>query len=438
MMEWLLISVLVLLLGLVVWIALRIRLHRPDQEELARLRLREEDYQRLLEQQKEQAQTLQQVQSERARLAADLENERRAAAEKIALLEQAENRLKLEFENLATRIFEERGRHLGEQQRQQLGGILQPLKEQLDSFRMRVDELHKQGTEQSTLLLAQVRQLQELSGKVSSEANELAKAIKGDSKTQGDWGEIIVERIFESSGLVRDREYRIQAAIRDTDGQLKRPDFIVDLPGEKSVIVDSKVSLTAYERYHSAVDEETKKKALAEHVQSVRRHIEQLQAKDYAELMGNRTLDFVILCIPIEAAYQTAMQADSELIYDVSRSPIVITGPNTLMVTLKLIAQIWRRENENRNAERIADRAGKLYDHVARLTESMLDARKRLAGTTESFDKVMRQLQEGRGNLLGRVEQLRELGAKVSKRIPLPALEDAADAEPDEPDSVDS
>ncbi len=434
MMEWILILILVLLVALGLWTALRIRLDGPAKEELARLRLREEDYQRLLVKQQEEAVALQTVQAERARLAAELEHERRAAAEKMALLEQAETRLKLEFENLASKIFEERGRNLSEQHRQQLGGILQPLKEQLDSFRTRVDELHKQGTEQSTLLLAQVRHLQELSGKVSAEANELAKAIKGDSKTQGDWGEVIVERIFESSGLVRDREYRVQASIRDSDGQLKRPDFIVDLPGEKSVIVDSKVSLTAYERCHSATDDDEKKMALKEHVQSVRRHIDQLQAKDYAELMGNRTLDFVILCIPLESAYQAAMQADPELIYDVSRSPIVITGPNTLMVTLKLIAQIWRRENENRNAEKIADRAGKLYDQVARLAESMLDARKRLAGTSESFDKVMRQLQEGRGNLLGRVEQLRELGAKVSKRLPLPALEDSVDSEAeDEP-----
>lgn len=356
--------------------------------------------------------------SKLVRLETELAYEKRASAEKLQVLQDAEVRLKTEFENLANRIIEDKGRLITAENRERLTGLLQPFKEQLESFRGRVDEVHKQGTEQSARLVEQVRQLQEMSGRVSDEANHLAKAIRGDAKTQGDWGELIVERIFEASGLENGREYTGQTSMRDEQGRIKRPDFIVHLPQDKAVIVDSKVSLTAYERYSQAEEETAKNAALAEHVASVRRHMEDLLSKDYTGLLGGRSLDFVIMCIPLEPAYQTVMQADRELIYDLARTRVVITGPTTLMITLKLIAQIWRRENENRNAEVIADQAGRLYDQVALIAEAMLDAQRKLASTTGAFDLVLKRLTDGRGNLLKRVNDLRQLGAKVNKTMP--------------------
>ncbi|HWQ25439.1 MAG TPA: DNA recombination protein RmuC [Chlorobaculum sp.] len=353
-----------------------------------------------------------------ARLQASLDHEREAGAAAFEARQLNDGRLQANFENLANRIVEERGSALSEQNRQRLDGLLEPFRLQLDSFRQRVDEVHRNDTELSARLLEQVRQLQELNSRVSEEANNLARAIKGDSKKQGDWGELIVERMFEASGLVRGREFTVQQSDRTDDGRLVRPDFMVHLPGNKAVVVDAKVSLTAYERWCSESDGVRKNEALQEHVRSVRRHVAELEKKDYAALRGNRTLDFVIMCIPLEPAYQAAMQADPELFYELAGKNVVVTGPATLMITLRLIAQIWRRENENRNAELIADRAGKIYDQVVLVADAMLDARKKLTGVSESFELAMKRLTEGRGNLAGRAEEIRRLGAKVSKRLP--------------------
>jgi DNA recombination protein RmuC len=289
----------ILLLGFLV---IRIVKDAPDRGELARLRTRDQDFQDANTHLQEKARKIETLQTEKATLAAHLEDEKRIGAEKLKLLQDAEARLKTEFENLANKIFEDKGKALTEQNRERIAGLLQPFKEQLESFRNRVDEVHKNDTEQSAKLLEQVRQLQELSNKVSDEANNLAKAIKGDAKSQGDWGELIVERIFEASGLERGREYDGQVGIRAEDGSLKKPDFIVYLPGNKAVIIDSKVSLTAFERFCSADDVDAKKTSLAEHVQSVRRHVEELGSKDYTNLLGNRALDFVLMCVPLEPA----------------------------------------------------------------------------------------------------------------------------------------
>ena len=418
---------LVLVLLLLGFLVCRIVLDAPDRTALARLSTREEDYQDASRRLQEKSQLVESLRAENAALAADLGNEKRTGTEKLKLLQDSEARLKMEFENLANRIFEDKGKVLTEQNRERMSGLLQPFKEQLESFRRRVDEVHKDDTEQSAKLLEQVRQLQSLSNKVSDEANNLAKAIKGDTKRQGDWGELIVERIFEASGLARGREYDGQVGLRAADGSLKKPDFIVYLPGGKAVIVDSKVSLTAFERFCSVEDESVKSKALAEHVQSVRKHMEELRDKDYAALLGNRTLDFVLMCIPLEPAYQAALQADQELVYDLAKMNVVVTGPTTLMLTLKLIAQIWRREHENGNAAMIADKAGRLYDQVVLVAEAMNDAKKNLGDVARSFDLALARLKEGRGNLVGRVEELRKLGAKVNKQLPAGMAEQAAD-----------
>lgn len=404
---------------LLVFTVYRIIRDAPQKSELERLRAVEKDARSSVPEFESLSKELEHLKIRNAVLEADLQNQQRNAGEKAAFLQSSEERLKTEFENLSRRILEERGRTLGEENRERLSALLLPLRQQLDAFRQRVDEIHKNDTEQSSRLMEQVRQLQEMSIRVSDEAGMLARAIKGDAKKQGDWGEMIIERIFEASGLEKGREYVAQESFRSEDGTLRRPDFMVLLPGNKAVIVDSKVSLTAYERYCSLEDDSRRQQALKEHIQSVRRHIAALQEKDYSDIGGNRTLDFVIICIPIEPAWQAVMQADPDLLYDLSGKNVVLCGPGTLMITLRIIAQIWRRENENRNAELIADRAGKIYDQVSLVCEALGDARKKLSGVSEAFELAMKRLRDGKGNLVGRVEEIRKLGAKVSRQIPL-------------------
>jgi DNA recombination protein RmuC len=396
---------------------MQMKLSGPQREELSRLKVLNEQKDKLIEDLKEKADCAEEARAQKARLEADLENERKNTLEKIKLLQDSEIRLKTEFENLSNRIFEEKGKSFVAQNKEKLDGLLTPFREQMEGFRKRVDEVHKDDTAGMAKLLEQVRQLQELNNRVSEEANNLAEAIKGDCKTQGNWGELIVERIFQSSGLERGREYDTQAGLRTEDGKLQKPDFLVYLPGNKAVIVDSKVSLTAFERLCSASGEKEKQTALTEHLASIRKHIDELKQKEYHHLLGNRTLDFVIMCVPVESAYQLALQQDGNLVYDLAIGTVVVTGPSTFMLTLKLIAQIWRRENENRNVELIANRAGRLYDQVALIIEAMLDSRNKLDGVRKSFDLAMNRLTEGKGNLVGRVEEIRKLGAKTSKLI---------------------
>ena len=342
-METVIVILLVCIFAAIIAVLLIQKSSVPDREELTRLRVVNEQKDAQINELSQKALMLDTVRTQNVRLTSDLEYERQGSQEKIKLLMETEVRIKTEFENLANRIFEEKGKTFSSQNKEKLEALLTPFKEQLDMFRRRVDEVHKSDTEGLGRLLEQVRQLQELNAKVSVDANNLAEAIKGDSKTQGNWGELIVERIFEASGLTQGREYEIQAGLRTEDNRLQKPDFIVNLPGDKAIIVDSKVSLTAYERYCNEEDPKAKQQALNEHVASVRKHIEELRLKAYQQLLGNKTLDFVIMCVPIEPAYQLALLNDKELIYDLARGTVVITGPVTLMITLKLIAQIWRR-----------------------------------------------------------------------------------------------
>ncbi|TLU84855.1 MAG: DNA recombination protein RmuC [Chlorobium sp.] len=429
MMEALLLPILFVLLVLLCFVVYRIIRDAPLKAELQRLRSVEEEYRAMATRLELKSKELEELKIRQARLEADISNEQRSAAERTTMMQETESRLKIEFENLSNRIFEERGKALGQENRERLEALLQPLREQLDAYRKRIEEVHDTDTVLSGQLIEEVRQLQRLSGRVSDEANMLARAIKGESKKQGDWGEMIIERVFEASGLEKGREYIAQESFRTEHGLLKRPDFLVLLPGNKAVIVDSKVSLTAYERFCSLDDDEQRQSALNDHVQSVRRHIAELQVKEYSDIGGNRTLDFVILCIPLEPAWQAVMQADPELMYDLAGKNVVLCGPATLMITLKLIAQIWRRENENRNAELIAEKAGKIYDQVLLVFDAMADARKKLSGVSDSFDLALKRIQEGRGNLVSRVEEIRRLGAKVNRQIP---ANFAADAENEE------
>ncbi len=416
---------LVIAILILLFMAYRIMKDAPDRAELIRLQERNKELQEVQRRLQEKDKELDALQIEKAKLESDFENAKRNNEEKLKLIQDAETNLKKEFENLANKIFEDKGKVFTSQNSNQISSLLTPFKEQIELFRKRIDEVHESGTKQSAKLIEQVRQLQEFSNKVSEDANNLALAIKGDPKKQGNWGEIIVERIFEASGLVKGREYDAQKGLRTDEGTLLKPDFIVYLPENKAMIVDSKVSLTAYERYCSADKDEDKDIALKEHLKSVRNHLKELRDKDYSDLKGNNTLDFVLMCIPLEPAYQLAMQSDVDLIYDLAKTNVVITGPSTLMVTLKLIAQIWRREHESANAELIAFKAGDMYNQVRLVYESMADADKKLTGVSEAFTKAMKQLKDGSGNLVKRVEELRELGANVKRQLPEEVVEGA-------------
>jgi DNA recombination protein RmuC len=415
-----LLVVIVLILG---FITRQITKDMPDKAELARLRSKEQESQRLTDDLQKKSGEIERLLTENATLRAHLEDERKMGADKLKLLQDSEARLKTEFENLANKIFEDKSKAINEQNSGRISSLLQPFKEQLESFRRRVDEVHKNDTERSAKLLEQVRQLQELSNKVSDEANHLASAIKGDIKKQGDWGELVIERIFEASGLERGREYEEQVTLDAGNGSRRKPDFIVQLPGDKAIVVDSKVSLTAYERFFNADNETDRGTAMADHIRSVRTHIRELQDKGYGQLLGNKTLDFVIMCIPLEPAYQLALQNDKDLLYDLAKTNVVVTGPATLMITLKLIAQIWRREKENRNAEKIADQAGRMHDQVVLVVEAMREAQRKLGGVSESFDLALKRLADGKGNLVKQADQIRLLGAKVNKQFPPDVVE---------------
>uniref|UniRef100_Q3ARL9 DNA recombination protein RmuC n=1 Tax=Chlorobium chlorochromatii (strain CaD3) TaxID=340177 RepID=Q3ARL9_CHLCH len=425
MLETLSFFLLLALFGLLIFLAIRLLSAAPKQAELARLQALEADALRNMERLTALAEEHEALKIRYARLEVAYQNEQQSVAEKEALMLASEERLKKEFELLSLRILEERGKALGAEQRERLDTLLLPLRQQLEAYRQRIEEVHHADTLLSGQLIEEVRQLQALSSRVSNDAQQLAHAIKGDSKVQGNWGEIIIERMFEASGLEKGREYLAQESFRDSDGALKRPDFMVLLPDNKAIIVDSKVSLTAFERYSALSDPDEQQIALREHLQSVRRHITELQAKNYHELGGNRTLDFVLLCIPIEAAWQAAMQADPALLYTLAGRNVVVCSPTTLMMTLKLIAQLWRREHENRNAELIAEKAGRIYDQVALLAHSMLEAQKKLSNVNDSFEQVLKQLKTGRGNLIGRVEEIRKLGAKVNRQMPLDVTAEA-------------
>ena len=424
---WVAVILLLVCIALLGAIWLRLMRDRPARDRFIQLQAIETEWKLAQEKLADSTQQLESLRIEKAQLERDLEHERQQGNEKVQLLQQAETRLKQEFENLANRIFASREQAGAELQRNRMTAVLEPFKQQLEAFRQRVEEVHRSETEQAGRLIEQVRQLQTLSNQVSTDANQLAMAIKGEAKKQGDWGEVIVERMLEVSGLVLDREYSRQVSGRTEDGSLQRPDFVLHLPGDKAVILDAKVSLTAYERFCHVESEEDRSQALKEHVASVRKHFEDLKTRRYDAILGNKTLDFVLMCIPIEPAYQTALQADPDLLYLQAQAPVVITGPSTLMISLKLIAQIWRRENENRNAEKIADRAGRMHDHIVLVYEALADAQKKQEGSSAALELAMKRVKDGRGNLLSRADELKQLGAKVSKALPADYTVDADD-----------
>lgn len=377
-----------------------------------------------LQQAREELASLQQQLAQSGAELARWQEREKHQQERLQWLEQSREQMKKDFEALSAKIFEERSRTLQEQNRTGLDDVLKPFREQLLEFRRRVDQIHTDDNRQQATLLEQIRNLQQLNQKMVEDARHLTNALKGQTKTQGNWGEMILERILEESGLVRGREYETQVSMTSESGQRRQPDVIVHLPDNKDVIIDAKVSLTAYERFCREEDETLRRQALDEHVQSLRSHIRGLNRKEYEGLDGVQTLDFVLLFIPVEAAFLSAMEQSPELYNEAYAKHIVLVSPTTLLVTLRTINNIWRHEYQSRNALDIADRAGKICDQVALIAEALDDVGDKLGRAQKAYDLTVDRLSRGRGNLLSQAHKLESLGARARKQLPAPQDDD--------------
>lgn len=359
---------------------------------------------------------------ENARLLASLNAERRQAEEKMKLLAQAKDALTEQFQNLANRIFEEKGEKLVQQNAANLDSLLKPLGERLREFQVKVEETYDKESKQRFSLQAEIQKLVEANARISADALNLANALKGDSRTQGAWGEVVLERVLEASGLQKGREYDVQVSF---DGGRARPDVVIRLPEGKHVVVDSKVSLTAYEAYCSAADEGAGKRELARHIDSMRAHVKGLAEKNYQSLYGIRTPDFVLMFVPLEPAFAAASRERPELFDEAFGRNVMIVSPTTLVIALRTIASIWRYEYQNRNAQELVRRCTALYEKFVGFVVDVEEIGRRLDGARASYDDAYGKLATGKGNLVRQVERIRSLGLQPAKTLP-PHLADAA------------
>lgn len=340
-------------------------------------------------------------------------------------IEQLQEKFSTEFKNLANEILEDKSRRFTEQNQQNLKNILEPLRENISEFRKRVDEIHASDTKSYSELTTHLKNLKELNQRMSEEAENLTKALKGDAKVMGSWGEYVLESILEKSGLVKDDHYSIQESFTDESGKKLRPDVIIKLPDQKSIIIDSKVSLVAYEKYSSSESEAEKEKAVKEHILSLRGHIKGLSAKEYQNIAGLNPPDFVLMFVPIEPAFSLAVQKDPTIFNDAFENNIVIVSPSTLLATLRTIENIWRRESQNKNALEIARRSGALYDKFVGFVEDLDKVGERINQADSAFRDAKNKLSDGRGNILRSIQSIKELGAKASKSLDNNLLESA-------------
>jgi DNA recombination protein RmuC len=360
-------------------------------------------------------------------------------AEKLELLTQAETRLRDSFQTLAQQILEERAQRFGEQSQQQIGGLVEPLKLQIKEFRDAIAQTYASEQHQRGVLANEIQTLKQLNQQISEDAINLTRALRGETQTQGAWGEMVLERVLEASGLQSGREYDTQTSMGDGDGGRARPDVIVRLPDEKDLVIDAKCSLVAYERYCSGDDESERAQALREHLASVRRHVDGLSARGYADLPGLRTLDFVLLFIPIEAAFIEAVRADPGLYDYALRKNVSLVSPSTLLATLRTVAHLWKIERRNVNAMEIARRAAMLHDSFVSLVGEIEDVGNQLGKAQKAQANALRRITEGgRGSVILQVRHLAELGAPVKKALPSELLRQAGEGEVDEPAVAES
>jgi len=364
-----------------------------------------------------------------AGLQAELREQQDSHQQRLTDLQGSRDELRAQFAELAGKIFDEREQRFAETSQQRLGQLLDPLKERIQSFEKRVEESYQQEARERFSLGKELERLQQLNQRLSTEATNLTQALKGQ-KTQGNWGELILERVLEHAGLEKGREYQTQVNLKGPDGERFQPDVLIMLPGDKQVVVDSKVSLTAYQQYIAADDPAVSQAALKQHVLSLRNHVKGLSGKDYNRLEGLHSLDFVLLFVPIEAAFSAALQAEPNLFQEAFDKQIVIVSPTTLLATLRVIDSLWKQERQSQNAREIAERAGWLYDKFVLFIQDLDEVGNRLQQLDKAYSAARNKLTDGRGNLVSRTEQLKLLGARASKSLPADLLERAmTDAE---------
>jgi DNA recombination protein RmuC len=360
---------------------------------------------------------------------AGLKNYRERLEEQKAELEKMQEKMKTEFKNLANEIMEEKSRKFTEQNRERLDEILKPFSENLKDFRRKVEETHIEGEKGRASLFTKIKDLEELNVRISNEANALTRALKGESKTQGNWGEMILETILEKSGLVKDREFFKQSSFVSDEGRRLQPDFIIKYPGDRSIVIDAKVSLTAYEKYCEAENDREKESWLKAHLISVKNHINELATKNYQDIYKINTLDFVMMFMPVEPAYFIAIQSDTNLWSYAYEKRILIISPTNLIAALKMVESMWRQEYQNRNVLEIAAQGGALYDDFVMFSERLLKLGKKLDEAKDNYDETLKKLSTGKGNLVSRVNKLKTLGVRTKKNLPPEIVNEETDTE---------
>jgi DNA recombination protein RmuC len=340
-------------------------------------------------------------------------------------LSELQVRFTKEFENLANKILEEKSSKFTEQNRANLDVILNPLKEKIKDFEQKVELAYKAESAERNTLKGEIRNLVELNKKISEEANNLATALKGDNKQQGNWGEVVLEKILERSGLIKDQEYKTQFVTTNDDGDRIKPDVVVFLPDEKHIVIDSKVSLVAYDAFVNSAEDEDRVRFRKAHIDSVRSHIKLLGEKNYQTASGLTTPDFILLFIPIESSFSVAIQADQEIFNYAWDRKIVLVSPSTLLATLRTVSSIWKQERQTRNALQIAEEGGKLYDKFVGFVEDLVRVGRKMDEAKIDYTEAMKKLTDGTGNLVKRAEKMKELGAKAGKSLPQQIIERA-------------
>ena len=347
------------------------------------------------------------------------ENEINSSQEKIEILQNARDELALEFKNLSNKIFEQKSKQFGDINKEQMELLLKPFREQISNFSKQTRDQFEVEIKERHLLKNELLRLKEMNAQLSQEALNLTRALKSENKTQGNWGEIILANILEQSGLREGAEYELQASLKNSNDKMYRPDVIIHMPQERDIVIDSKVSLVAYERFVNAADETQKKKALQEHIRSIAMHIKGLSAKEYEKLEGIHSLDFVLLFMPIEGAFSVALQEDEEFFKRAYENNILVVSPSTLLVTLRTIEHIWRTQKQEEHANKIAKEAEAMYDKLVLFVDEMQNIGAYLKKSQDAYDKAMNRLSSGKGNVIKRAEDIKALGLKPKKELPI-------------------
>jgi DNA recombination protein RmuC len=364
---------------------------------------------------------------EAAEMRTALESERNKAEEKIAVLTAAREELSNQFKALANEILEQKSKAFTEQNQTNLTNLLTPLREKFGEFQQKVEKLQEDGISGRTELRTQIDNLKTLNERLSADAANLVTALKGSSKTQGDWGEFVLEKLLESAGLREGQEYRVQSSFTRDDRTRARPDVILDLPGARHLVIDAKVSLGDYDAYCASDDEDARAAALRQHIASMRGHIRDLAQRNYQSLYGLNSLDFTVMFVPIEPAFMLALAHEGGLWQEAWDKSVLLVSRTTLLFVLRTVAQLWRQEQQTRNVQEIVRRGGELYDKLAAFARDLQDVGKSLDAARASYDEAQKKLATGRGNAIRQAELLKSLGVRPGKSIPLPLVEQAMD-----------